>query len=344
MHTSFNPSGLSRKEFLKLCSLGLTGLFIPPFRDFQDLMPGLQGRVIDNEITLFDKPAFDAREVKKYWKDMVLPISRVTVGAEEPAYNRIWYLIGDEGYAHSGNIQPVKTLLNQPRPAIPEPGLLMEVSVPFTDAFWGPGNYYPFAYRLYYETTHWIDASVPDEQGNTWYRIQDDKWDVHYYVPGKHLRIIPPEEVTPLSAGVPSNAKHILVDNPKQLVIAYEGDKPVFMARAATGAQFSNGRYRTPAGTHYTFHKRPYRHMAAGNLAYNGYDLPGVPWIAYITEKGVAFHGTYWHNDYGQPRSHGCINLTPQAAKWIYRWTLPEVPFGEQFAYKKFGTRVEVIE
>jgi len=52
--------------------------------------------------------------------------------------------------------------------------------------------------------------------------------------------------------------------------------------------------------------------MARGNLAANGYDLPGVPWNSYITEEGIAFHGTYWHNNFGKPRSHGCINLTPR--------------------------------
>ena len=106
---------------------------------------------------------------------------------------------------------------------------------------------------------------------------------------------------------------------------------------------FSNGKFYTPPGRHKTFHKRPSRHMAAGNLAYNGYDLPGIPWVCYITERGIAFHGTYWHNDYGRPRSHGCINLTPQAAKWIYRWTLPVVPPNEQKMYNEFATRVDVI-
>jgi lipoprotein-anchoring transpeptidase ErfK/SrfK len=83
--------------------------------------------------------------------------------------------------------------------------------------------------------------------------------------------------------------------------------------------------------------------MAAGNLAYNGYDLPGVPWISYITESGISFHGTYWHNNFGRPRSHGCINLTPQDAKWIYRWTLPSVPAEEQEVIESTGTRVDVI-
>jgi lipoprotein-anchoring transpeptidase ErfK/SrfK len=131
---------------------------------------------------------------------------------------------------------------------------------------------------------------------------------------------------------------------PEQLLIAYEGDKPVFMTRIASGAKFSDGNYTTPIGHHITFHKRPSRHMAAGNLAYNGYDLPGVPWICYITESGIAFHGTYWHNDYGRPRSHGCINLSPQAAQWIYRWTIPVVPYSEQRAYEAYGTSVLIMD
>ena len=84
--------------------------------------------------------------------------------------------------------------------------------------------------------------------------------------------------------------------------------------------------------------------MAAGDIASNGFDLPGVPWVLYITKSGISFHGTYWHNDYGRPRSHGCINLTPQAAKWLYRWTLPSVEPGKQFAYEYFGTKVLIFE
>lgn len=43
--------------------------------------------------------------------------------------------------------------------------------------------------------------------------------------------------------------------------------------------------------------------MAAGDLAASGFDLPGVPWVQYITKSGISFHGTFWHNDYGRPRS-----------------------------------------
>jgi lipoprotein-anchoring transpeptidase ErfK/SrfK len=221
---------------------------------------------------------------------------------------------------------------------------LVEVTVPYTDVHWGPGKNNLFAYRFYYETTHWATALVQDNQGNPWYRIVEDKWDLTFYAPATHLRLIPHDELSPLSPEIPSDEKRLEVRLRDQLAIAYEVDNPVFMARVASGAEFSNGRFLTPVGRHQTYHKRPSRHMAAGDLASNGYDLPGVPWICYINEKGVAFHGTYWHNDYGRPRSHGCINLTPAAAKWIYRWTLPSVPPNEEKVYKKFGTRVDIVE
>jgi lipoprotein-anchoring transpeptidase ErfK/SrfK len=118
----------------------------------------------------------------------------------------------------------------------------------------------------------------------------------------------------------------------------------VFLSRVATGGIFRDGDFTTPAGTFITFHKRPSRHMAAGNLAAGGYDLPGVPWISYITKGGIALHGTYWHNNFGRPRSHGCINLSCQASKWIYLWTMPSVPPEEQMMYEDYGTAVDVLE
>ena len=39
------------------------------------------------------------------------------------------------------------------------------------------------------------------------------------------------------------------------------------------------------------------------------YELPGVPWVSYFTGNGVAFHGTYWHDNFGSPTSHGCLNM-----------------------------------
>ena len=337
-------SSISRRDFLKLSGLGLTSYLTRPKVKPQNVLVSQQGRVIYDTIHTYDIPSFSGRITRQYWVDTIIPITEVTVGDDEPVYNRVWYRIGNVGYAHSGGIQPVRTNPQQPIGDIPEGGQLAEVCVPYTDARWKADLSRDTAYRFYYETTHWVTGLVYGEQGNPLYRVLDDKWELTLYVQAQHLRLIPPSELQTISPQVPKKSKRIEVRTNEQVVVAYEYDRPVFMARTATGAEFSNGRFYTPAGRHYTFHKRPSRHMAAGNLAYNGYDLPGVPWICYITEKGVAFHGTYWHNDYGRPRSHGCINLTPQAAKWIFLWTLPVVQPHEQRAYEMFGgTQVDVL-
>ena len=49
------------------------------------------------------------------------------------------------------------------------------------------------------------------------------------------------------------------------------------------------------------------------------YYLEDVPWILYF-DKSRALHGAYWHNGYGYPRSHGCVNLSPADAQWLYNW------------------------
>jgi hypothetical protein len=336
-------STFSRRNFLKINGLALAGLILAPFNTLETLPEEQQGRVLDASINLHDRPSFKGKILGTFWKDMLLAITEVTIGDEEPAYNRTWYQVDGNGYVHSGAVQPVRTILNPPTGDLPPSGALAEVTVPYTDAHWKPDKSLPVAYRFYFETTHWVKQLVTGQDGQPWYQLLNDKWDISYYVPATHLRIIPFVELAPLSPDLPLSAKRIEVRTEEQAVVAYEWDQPVFMARTATGARFSNGNYATPAGIHITNHKRPSRHMARGNLAYNGYDLPGIPWVTYITESGIAFHGTYWHNNFGRPRSHGCINLTSQAAKWIYRWSLPAVPPNEPGIYKNYGTMVEVI-
>lgn len=357
-----NPrSEFSRRDFLKLGALSAAGALIPPGWSINDLLEleatrGLvstwnlqeqtlenEGRVIPARVVIHSKPSTTAPVVSEYFQDMLLPISEVTLGPAEESHNRVWYRVANQGYTHSGDIQPVRTELQAPNPDIPAVGRLAEVTVPYTDAHRGPGREYSVAYRYYYETTHWVIALEINSRQEFWYRIMDDKRDHIFYCPASHLRLIPADEVTPLSPDVHPAGKRIEVRIAEQVLIAYEWEQPIFITRVATGAKFSNGNYSTPTGRHLTFHKRPSRHMAAGNLAFNGYDLPGVPWICYITERGVAIHGTYWHNNYGRPRSHGCINLSSKAAKWIYRWTLPSVPFAEQRLYEDYGTPVDVI-
>jgi len=308
-----NPAGatsITRRQFLNLSSTGVAAaglVAIAPLTRFRHLLewfdfsqtrtsdnlnnliftnslrPNQQGRVLNASIDVFDVPSFSGTRVNSYWRDWILPITNIRIGKSEDSFNLVWYKIGNEGYAHSGGLQPVLTETNPIVRDIPPGGALAVVTVPFTDAHWDPGDNEPVAYRFYYATTYWVIETVNDANGITWYGVRDDKWEYMFYVPAAHLRIIPADEVKPISPDVPAKDKKIEVHLSEQFMIAYEYNQPVFMARIASGAKFSNGDFSTPAGRYMTFHKRASRHMARGNLAANGYDLPGVPWNSYIT-------------------------------------------------------------
>jgi lipoprotein-anchoring transpeptidase ErfK/SrfK len=357
---------LSRRDFLKYLGLGFF-IFTParlaslsPSQlnsvNERSLLPqpaSLQksdeqakvlGRVVESGTGLYEKPTYSSNKIKTLWTDVVMPITDVTVGDQVPDYNRVWYNLDGQGYVHSGSVQPVQVILNDPGLQVPEGGQLGEITVPFTDARWWVDSPGAVAYRLYYGTTYWIMGISQANDGDFYYKIYDNLIKRYYYANASHVHLVDPQEVTPISSEVPPDQKRIEVHLAQQMVIAYEYDQPVFMTRAATGGHFSNGDFSTPKGAHIVLYKSPGHHMAAGNpAASNSYDLPGVPWISYITEDGLGFHGTYWHNDFGKPRSHGCINLTPQSARWLYRWTTPIVPADESLVFAPGGTAIEVI-
>jgi len=323
----------------------MASLLAPPLNfDLNDPFASQQGRVTVRTVWLYDQPSFDANKVKLIQRDAIIGITNTAVSEETETHNRIWYEIGTEGYAYSGNIQPVRTTLNTPYMDIPKEGLLSEVTVPFSDAHEEPSLTSKVGYRIYYETTHWIKSVFTDEAGQVWYQIIDDKWEKFYFVRAEHLRVMTTEDLAPISPEVPDKEKKIVVRLDQQLVVAYEANRPVFVVPVATGGRLRSGTYTTPQGNFITFYKRPSRHMAAGDIAASGFDLPGVPWVQYITKSGISFHGTFWHNDYGRPRSHGCINMTCSAAKWLYRWSTPNVDFSKEFSYGGVGTKVEIIK
>ena len=354
---------LSRRDLLKLGGMGLLGLALPGPGSFPFLLrkegdwtlpradPPVddtdtqQGRVTSRLIWVYDQPSTSARRLSLHWRDSILSITGITISQDMGDYNRVWYEIGGEGYAYSGTIQPVQTVLNAPEAQVPVTGALAQVTVPYTDAHEQPSVESMAAYRMYYDTIHWVmSAFTSPSDGKVWYQVLDDKWNKLYYAPAAHLRFISPEELAPLSPDIPDTQKRIQVRLDDQLVLAYENDQPVFATRAATGAIFIGGTYTTPIGHFMTYHKRPTRHMANGDITASGYDLPGVPWVMYFTEAGLSLHGTYWHNDFGHPKSHGCINLSVEAAKWLFRWTTPAVKPGDQFAYQPSGTALEIVK
>jgi hypothetical protein len=81
---------------------------------------------------MFDKPSLEGKFIRTLWKDLVLPISNIEIGKGEPVHNKVWYRLNDEGYVHSGTVQPVQINLNEAVKTIPEKGSLAEVTLPKT--------------------------------------------------------------------------------------------------------------------------------------------------------------------------------------------------------------------
>ena len=77
-----------------------------------------------------------------------------------------------------------------------------------------------------------------------------------------------------------------------------------------------------------------------------GWDTPAIGYAAYFERTGVAFHSTFWHNGFGERWSHGCVNLRPEDAKWIFRWTTPRVNYdpGDLTVTDYSGTLIRVLE
>ena len=217
-----------------------------------------------------------------------------------------------------------------------------EIAVPFVGSKKAPSVYAERGYRVYYGSTHWVKrVVVTREEKSIWYEIYDSEVKRYLYVPSHSMRLVPYEELTLLSPEVPNESKLIVIDLQTQMVTAFEGEKLVFSQRCSSGAEGTE----TPRGEFRTYHKGPAVHMTnQGDAIENIYNLPGVPWCSFFTGAGHALHGAYWHNDYGRPRSHGCVNLPSEAAKFIYRWSMPVVPADADYIHMPGeGTRVQVI-
>jgi lipoprotein-anchoring transpeptidase ErfK/SrfK len=148
-----------------------------------------------------------------------------------------------------------------------------------------------------------------------------DQGDIPTY--DESLFVPPPEP--DLGPRTGNGGEHwIEVNLSTQYLIAWEGDVDVNETYVSTGRPG----FDTPTGTFYINSKLDETDME-GVINGEYYDVPSVPWVMYFTDLGHALHGTYWHNNFGETMSHGCVNLPMDFAEWLYGWA-------------DIGTRVEI--
>jgi LysM repeat protein len=121
-----------------------------------------------------------------------------------------------------------------------------------------------------------------------------------------------PDTWSPPAAPAPTlvDGKQIVVDLSDQRVYVYENGALLRNVLVSTGLWGTS----TPPGDYRVYLKYDSQLMSGP-----GYYLPGVPWVMYFYQ-GYSLHGTYWHNNFGQPMSHGCVNMPTPEAEWLYTW------------------------
>jgi lipoprotein-anchoring transpeptidase ErfK/SrfK len=363
---------ISRRSFLKggLVGLGaaavLPALPVLPRPNTLSLVEFPQaeklGRVCVGKIDVRAKPSFDSKAVKVLYEDAVLPWIQEVIGDPNlnRGKNRRW-VETPEGYIYGPDFQPVQNKLNQTITAMPKGaygnGMWVEVSVPYVDA--------PFVAppakaeslkqldrnpRLYYSQIYWVD-DLRTRNGTVEYRVTEKHGSPGdmFWVDGRALRIITPEEVAPIHPEV--TEKKVLVNISNQTMSCLEGKREVYYCRVSTGAKFNSDgksvdKWSTPIGLfHAVSRKFIGIHMAGGSAA-SGYEVFGVGWASFFATGGFSIHSTYWHANFGDPMSHGCVNAWPDDAKFVFLWSAPVVPYdpGKIEISGYDGTKVEVIE
>lgn len=346
---------ITRREFLKQSALALTWLALPSLArsglgwPYQE-PPASLGRISTwVRQAIRTEPLPDAELVA--WKsyDEIVPIYASVISKGPWPTNPIWYRT-DGGFIHSGYVQPVEdTPAQEIVETVEDGGFWAQVCVPIAEARFRPDSTH-VSRKLYYGTVYRVAAVAEDAQGNKWYQLREGfSYTPSSYVLATSLRRIPPELLAPFSYR-PSDAviralqadmrrrpyklaeadeamdalaarapeKWIEINLAEQFLTCFEDGRAVFTTRISSGISGMP----TPRGEFRVLYKRHTQRMVGPD-----FDLPGVSFPTYFTPSGVAIHGTYWHNDYGRPHSHGCVNVTNEAARWIFRWTDPPVPY-----------------
>jgi lipoprotein-anchoring transpeptidase ErfK/SrfK len=353
---------LSRKDFLWLSALGAGGVLLPGQDIFkQEPFPGTDrlGRITVGMVDIKSEPDFDAPNVGTYYEDAVVPWYQEVIGTWPFRNNQRW-VETDQGYVWGPNVQPVWNQPNQTIAEIPQDlgGVWVEVTVPYVNAiidnpparssWWALQDLKNLPPRFYFSQILWIDQIKTGNDGKLWYRINErygNPGDL-FWAPGEAFRPISADELTPINPDAEN--KQIIVDvtDSHQTLSCLEGDREVYYCRISSG-KFPN---TTPLSSldseGYHIWRKLNSIQMAGGTNQAGWMIPGIGWATFFLGSGVAIHSTFWHNNFGEPSSHGCVNAAPDDAKWIYRWATPETPFpeGDITVSGTIGTPVKVIE
>jgi hypothetical protein len=148
-----------------------------------------------------------------------------------------------------------------------------------------------------------------------WIRIGDARW----------MRADELNEVRKVARpeGTGSDERWIDIDLGEQVVVAYVRDQPVFATLTSSGRPPN----RTPRGNYPVWGRASAVTMKSQNYDDKPYYVNRVPWVVFFQAHN-ALHAAYWHDRFGTVKSHGCANLAPKDARYLFEWLEPRMPPG----------------
>ncbi len=334
-------SKFSRRHFMHL---GLTvlaaGAAAPPHPVSAALTRPRYMRVGEkNGVSIHSQPDERSAIIFQRQYNEIITVYDEVLGPNGPSWNPIWYRCWG-GFVYSGRLYEVKYQVQQVAKTVRDGGQLGEITMPYTRSFvfskykgWLPN------YLLYYRSLHWITDIITGPDAQPWYKILDELNSGEYAVPAGHVRFIEDNEFSPLSPDVPMTEKKIHISLARQELKAFEGEQQVFSTKISSGDPTPDGIYNIQV-------KMPSKHMGLGELSPldKMHVFVGVPWNCFFEmTEGMASHGCFWHQNFGTPMSGGCINMSIDDAKWVYRWTTPIVKPGEIHA-TGYGTPFQITK
>jgi hypothetical protein len=365
----FSNKPFDRRKFLRISLMGMGSLAFGAARGAKAAAPlsavewqtlpaeqklgrvcaGFEGAHFD----LLARPDYESRKVGVVYRDEVVVWLREVVASN---LNLDWINQGwvetPNGYLYAPYVQPVRNLSNQALEAFPaysqEAGMWVEVTVPSVDfqvegkmsSPWLNPTWTPIP-RLYYSQIMWVDLIKKDEKGQVWYRLREKfgSYGDLFLAPAEAFKPITPEDIAPIHPD--AEDKKVVVRLFYQTLSCFEGQQEVYFCRVSTGGGTS-----TPLGSIPTWRKMISTHMSGGTTG-AGFDTPGIGWTNLFSSDGAAIHSTFWHNDFGNKKSHGCVNALPEDAHWIFRWTSPAVNYNPGDVVVQgmnVSTRIHVVD
>lgn len=165
-----------------------------------------------------------------------------------------------------------------------------------------------------------LSGNVKEYRGDRYVQARSGRW-----LKSAELRTA--AKSSRLPAWASRKAKWIEISIVNQTLVLWEGDVPVYATMVSTGRDGMGDPQKTlstPMGTFRVYQKHITTTMDS-SVADHEFELRDVPWVMYF-KGGYALHASYWHDDFGHVRSHGCVNLSPIDARRAFLWSAPDVP------------------